>query len=257
MSTETLLKNTESFAESEEDVNYGPLWTAISFCFFALTHFLLKLTTPSSALNTTSQTWKWRNTANSLIHSMLTGIWALLSFYWHPQMTKDLIGTYSTSSHLLVSVSVGYFIYDFMDMALYHRKRSSYELMIHHFCVILCFGLAELTRLYVGFAVVALLVEVNSVFLHTRQLLIIQGFSRAHSGYRLNSLVNVGTFLIFRILTLGWMTRWLVVHRDKVPFFAYTMGSIALAVIVLMNIVLFFRILHVDFINKKGRNKKE
>ena len=128
--------------------------------------------------------------------------------------------------------------------------------------MILCFGLAELTRLYVGYAVVALLVEVNSVFLHTRQLLIIQGFSRAHSSYRLNSLVNVGkrvcfiiyfaqcnvavlcemyqlidkchlriilgTFLIFRILTLGWITRWLVVHRDKVPFFAYTTGSIGI-----------------------------
>jgi len=28
-------------------------------------------------------------------------------------------------------------MYDFMDMALYHHKRSSYELMIHHFCVII------------------------------------------------------------------------------------------------------------------------
>ena len=35
-----------------------------------------------------------------------------------------------------------------------------------------------------------------------------------------------GTFLVFRIMTLGWMTRWLVLHRDQVPFSAYTMGSI-------------------------------
>ena len=66
--------------------------------------------------------------------------------------------------------------------------------------MILCFGLAELTRLYVGYAVVALLVEVNSVFLHTRQLFIIQGFSRQHSVYRLNSLVNVGKELLEIIL---------------------------------------------------------
>lgn len=95
----------------------------------------------------------------------------------------------------------------------------------------------------------ALLVEVNSIFLHTRQLLIIQGAPRQHSFYRLNSLLNIGkrnfdermnngiqliepnylilgTFLIFRIVTLGWMTRWLVVHRDQVPFFAYTCGSV-------------------------------
>ena len=31
----------------------------------------------------------------------------LLSFYWHPKMAEDLIGTYSVSSVLLVSVSVG------------------------------------------------------------------------------------------------------------------------------------------------------
>jgi len=159
------------------------------------------------------------------------------------------------SSLLLVSVSVGYFIYDFIDMAINHRKRSSFELMIHHFCVITCFGLAELTHRYIGYAVVALLVEVNSVFLHLRQLFIIQGVSRQHPIYRLNSLFNIATFLIFRIMTLGWMTRWLVVHGDQVPFFAYTLGSIALAVIVFMNIVLFFRILQVDFLNKKGRSK--
>lgn len=250
---------TSTLNAMDESFNYAPVWTAASFGFFALSHLVVKSITPSSALGSPSQAWKWRNVANSLIHSAITGIWAVLCFYWHPQMAEDLIATYSTSSHLLVSFSVGYFFYDFMDMALYHRKRSSYELMIHHFFVILCFGLAELSRLYVGYAVVALLVEINSVFLHGRQLMKIQGVSRQHSGYRLNSLLNIGTFLIFRILTLGWMTRWLVLHRDQVPFVAYTMGSVALAVIVLMNIVLFFRILHADFIStSKGRvSKKE
>jgi len=172
-------------------------------------------------------------------------------------MREDLISTHSPASHALVSLSVGYFIYDFIDMALYHRKRSSYELMIHHICVVACFGMAELTFRYIGYSVVALLVEVNSVFLHLRQLLIIQGVPRTTLGYRLNSLLNIGTFLVFRILTLGWMTRWLVVHRDQVAFAAYTIGSVALAVIVVMNIILFFRILNADFIKGKARSKKE
>jgi len=240
---------------SEETAIYAPVWSAASVCFFAGTNVLLKQVTPSSAKSNHTQSWKWRNIATSFIHSFLTGVWALLSFYWHPKLAEDLIGTYSVSSVLLVSVSVGYFIHDFIDMALNHRKKSSFELMIHHFFVIACFGLAELTHRYVGYAVVALLVEVNSVFLHLRQLMIIQGVSRQHPIYRLNSLFNIGTFLVFRIMTLGWMTRWLVLHRDQVPFSAYTMGSIALAVIVVMNIVLFFRILQVDFLNKKGRSK--
>ena len=49
-----------------------------------------------------------------------------------------------------------------------------------------------MTTRYIGYAVGALLVEVNSVFLHLRQLLIIQGVSRTSATYRLTSLLNIG-----------------------------------------------------------------
>jgi len=74
--------------------------------------------------------------------------------------------------------------------------------------------------------VVALLVEVNSVFLHARQLLIVSGQPRSCPEYRLTALLNVATFLVFRIAVLGWMTRWLVLHSHVVPAFAYTLGCI-------------------------------
>jgi hypothetical protein len=53
---------------------------------------------------------------------------------------------------------------------------------------------AVTTQLYVGYAVVGLLVEVNSVFLHLRQLLQICAVPRKSGVYRLNSLVNLGEF---------------------------------------------------------------
>ncbi|KAA0203166.1 hypothetical protein HAZT_HAZT004826 [Hyalella azteca] len=104
------------------------------------------------------------------------------------------------------------------------------------------------------YAIVALLVEVNSIFLHYRQLLVVEGMSRCSSQYRLTALFNVATFLVFRIAVLGWMTRWLVLHSDMVPLAVYTLGSIAMAIIVLMNIILFFRILIVDFF-RQHKNK--
>ena len=91
------------------------------------------------------------------------------------------------------------------------------------------------------------MVEVNSVFLHTRQLFIITGEPKSSLRYRTNSLLNVATFLFFRILLLGWMTRWLTVNRDRIPLSIFTVGSVGLAVIVVMNIILFCRILSVDF----------
>ena len=45
-----------------------------------------------------------------------------------------------------------------------------------------------------GYAVVALLVELNSIFLHSRQLMQMLGFSREDSVYRLNSLANIGKY---------------------------------------------------------------
>ncbi len=76
--------------------------------------------------------WKWRNVLTSFIHSTITGIWAPLAFAAQPSLGADMIHAYSTSSHALISISIGYFIYDFCDMAIFHRKGSTYELLVHH-----------------------------------------------------------------------------------------------------------------------------
>ena len=67
--------------------------------------------------------------------------------------------------------------------------------------------------------------------------------------------MNVATFVLFRILLLGWMTRWLTIHRDDVPVLFFTVGSLGLATIVGMNIVLFYRILVGDYMSSKKNHK--
>ena len=47
---------------------------------------------------------------------------------------------------------------------------------------------------YVGYSVVALVVEINSVFLHSRQLLQILNVAKNDSLYRINSLLNMGKY---------------------------------------------------------------
>ena len=71
----------------------------------------------------------------------------------------------------------------------------------------------------------ALLVEVNSVFLHVRQILVIIGVQKRNSFYKINSLLNISTFLVFRIAVLGWMTRWLILNRNFLSLVAYSLGS--------------------------------
>ncbi|KAK7882099.1 hypothetical protein WMY93_028273 [Mugilogobius chulae] len=203
-----------------------------------------KLPIPESARR---NAWKWRNIATSFVHSFVTAIWAVLCFFRHPQMAEDLIETFSVFSHALVSFSIGYFIYDFFDMVLNQKLTASWELLFHHTVVIACFGLSVISCNYVGFAVVALLVEINSVFLHLRQMLRMANIA-VGTLYRVNSIINLGTYVVFRINTLAWMTRWLVLNRDKIPLLAYTLGSVGMAIMTVMNIVLFYRLLRTDFL---------
>jgi len=214
---------------------------------FALVNCLTGRLVPEVACQTQQQKWKWRNVATSLVHSAVTGAWAPLAFYQAPEMQDDLINKFTFSSHALVSFSIGYFLYDALDMLMYHRKRSTYELLIHHFFVVLCYSLAVTSRTFVAYGALSLIVEINSVFLHTRQLFIITHEPKSSLRYKTNALLNVATFLTCRILLLGWMTRWLTVHRDETPLLLFTAGSVGLAVIVVMNIILFCRILSVDF----------
>ena len=49
--------------------------------------------------------------------------------------------------------------------------------------------------MYIGYAAVALIVELNSIFLHLRQLLQICHFTKNDSIYRFNSLINLGRYI--------------------------------------------------------------
>lgn len=75
--------------------------------------------------------------------------------------------------------------------------------------------------------------------------------------YRVNSMLNLATYMVFRITTLAWMTRWLVLNRDNVPLISYTIGSVGLAIMTAMNIVLFYRLTHSDFLKGSREGKKE
>ena len=56
-----------------------------------------------------------------------------------------------------------------------------------------------------------------------------------------------GTFIVFRIAILTWMTRWIVLNHAVVPLLIYTIGSCGLFILTIVNIILFYRLLLSDF----------
>ena len=96
--------------------------------------------------------------------------------------------------------SIGYFLYDFFDMFLYTwHKRSTKEMLVHHLTVVTCFGIAAVNKTYVAYAAISLVVEVNSVFLHGRQLLKFAG--KTHTTVRF---INFSYRIFSRIFELTY-----------------------------------------------------
>ena len=151
-------------------------------------------------------------------------------------MREDLQQKFTKSSRTLVCFSIGYFIYDAIDMLVNHRKRSTYELLLHHSLVILCYLVAVISKQFVAFVALSLVVEVNSVFLHARQLLIITSQPKNSPRYKANALLNVLTFLLFRIILLAYLTRWMSSQRNKISFGFLAVAFVGLGVIVSIDI---------------------
>jgi len=188
--------------------------------------------------------WKFKNIFVSLLHSSVTGIGGLFCFYLDPDMAKDLINHSHERCYILSAISIGYFIHDFVDLS--KSRKSEWELQLHHVVVLLCFGSALLSRQYMGYNMVAFLIEINSMFLHIRSLLQVCGVSKFSLAYRVNSIFNFATFVVNRIMVLAWMTRWIIINKDVIPIALYTLGCVGNAILTLMNSMLLYRLLRAD-----------
>ncbi|XP_074642415.1 TLC domain-containing protein 2-like [Tubulanus polymorphus] len=197
-----------------------------------------------------SSQWRFNNIFISFIHSCLSGVGSVLCFYWFPHMAENMFTSHNIYSICLVSFSTGYFLHDFVHNTHGDSKRSAQEIMGHHVVVMACFSFSLFAQKYITYSLVSLLVEVNSIFLHSRQLMQIANISRSSMTYRLNSLVTVGTYIFFRISTLSWLTRWIMLNKDSIPIPAFALGSSGLFIMTVINIVLFIRLLKSDFFRK-------
>ncbi|XP_075892524.1 TLC domain-containing protein 1 [Nelusetta ayraudi] len=228
----------------------GPSVLLYALLFRVVHHLLRRLPLPKVVQHSEWRSWRWRNLSVSMVHSLLTGPWAVACVLIWPETLHNLHSFHTPLSYLLVCVSTGYFVQDAGDIILSGHARGSWEFLLHHVLVISCFLYTLYTELYVAGAVVALFVEVNSVTLHLRLMLKLAE-RQSSTVYQVNKFTNLLTYVAFRLSTQFYLT-WYIAHN----YSWLNHGGYFLACIMAMNIMIliyFYRLLRADlFAGKKS-----
>ncbi|XP_053729166.1 TLC domain-containing protein 1 isoform X1 [Synchiropus splendidus] len=227
------------------------LSVVLFFLVFRVLHVLLQnLPVPKVVRHDGFRSWKWKNISLSMLHSLLSATWSVTCLVVWPEMLSD-IHYHTPISYLLVCVSTGYFVHDACDIILSGYARGSWEFLLHHALVIWTFLYTLFTRLYLAGAVIALLVEVNSVTLHFRMLLKLAGAQNS-SIYYIHKFVNLATYFTFRLSAQFYLTWYIGVNYSSLVHGAYFLASL-----ILMNIMIgiyLYRLLRTDFFSGTGRS---
>ncbi|XP_019908845.1 TLC domain-containing protein 1 [Esox lucius] len=212
---------------------------------FRVAHRLLQqLPVPKVVAVDDFRSWKWRNLAVSLVHSLLTGTWAVTCVIMWPEMATNIHSFYTAPAYMLICISSGYFVQDAGDIILTGHARGSWEFLIHHVLVLWCFLYALYSQIYVSGAVVALFVEVNSVTLHLRLMLKLAA-QQSSTLYQINKFLNLFTYVFFRLSAQFYITYYIVRNYSWLE-----RGGYFLVTMILMNIMIlvyFYRLLRADF----------
>ena len=111
------------------------------------------------------------------------------------------------------------------------------------------------THRLIAYGLLATLAEINSVFLHGRQLLLMYGFAKTSVAFRVNNLVNVVTYIIMRLGSLSVLIYFILQDSSDdgglSPVWSKLMLLIG-GVVLVINVILFYRLLKSDFLSSSS-----
>ncbi|UJR13523.1 hypothetical protein I4U23_000537 [Adineta vaga] len=256
-------------------VTLGLCWTVLSFGFFVLCRYLV---TPISLLRpsptktnripskpyihtcltcSNDQQWERLNLLVSWIHSLITGLSVIYSFWTYaPYMYNDLVTHVTLFTYLTCALSFGYFWYDFCDILSNRRGSEMTELLFHHVLTLIFFSFNIFRIMNIGYQMFALIAEINSIFLHARKLFHLYKIPRDNLVVRFNMFLNILTFILCRLCMLIFVT--IFVYHDR-----YRLGNLNYIYVMyvlipsvwIMNPILFYRVIRTDFF-KRHQSKK-
>jgi len=200
--------------------------------------------------------YRLHNLSICFIHSLVSGGWALGFMLLRPNvMFNDTMHWYRPWARHLPLISMSYFIHDTIDMLRFEISRWTLELLLHHVASLFVFAAAVCPRKFIPYAHWALLMEVNSVFLHLRTMTQLSGKSKRSPGFdKFIRVSNTVTFIVFRFFVQFWQLNWVIRRMDLMHYFFIGIGVIGGTFFLVINTILFVRILASDgYLGEYGR----
>ncbi|WKX89434.1 hypothetical protein Q1695_008806 [Nippostrongylus brasiliensis] len=200
--------------------------------------------------------WRISNEAVSLIHSVVSGLWAGYCLLFYPRLFEDLTNERVQVAVELIFVSFGYLIHDFFDLVLNEQSARIIELLFHHVVVIMGFFVTLVTTKYLGVVIFGLLMELNSVFLHTRSLMNLYGIKKKSTSFRLVALLNIVTLAVFRISVSFYLVYWAIAQIPVIPWMHNIFTIFVIFSLFCSNTVLAYRVMAADGLFGASRARK-
>jgi hypothetical protein len=215
----------------------SPIWMClyglISFGFFS--YLSRHMNNEDRAKN-----WLKYNTLLSFVHASICSLLLIIGVLRDSDIFKDPLSHSNHFNYALISFTIGYFLYDFFD-CLANYQSSSSAILFHHVVVLAFFIHVLLGTRNLGYALYALSLEMNSVFLHARRL--IRWYPSMASWKRSINVANLLTFVLFRFGTVFVGLQALYSQRHRLHHLVHLFIAIATSSIGILNVVLFYRLL--------------
>ncbi|XP_038056657.1 TLC domain-containing protein 2-like isoform X2 [Patiria miniata] len=170
----------------------------------------------------------------------------------HPELLLQPHVYYTEIAEISVAIGTGYFLYDTWDILRNTGIFKKWTVLLHHVIVALSYYVMSTWKAEMGIAIISLLPEISAIFLHSRQVLLIYGFSKDSAFYRVHRVFNLLTGISCRLVPIVCACYLTATgnHPELHSFFVLLLPLMP-PVILAINCTMLWRLLHSDFLSTK------
>ncbi|XP_022103743.1 TLC domain-containing protein 2-like [Acanthaster planci] len=195
---------------------------------------------------------RWRNATTSCFSAFVLSVLAVYCLFTKPKLLLYSHTYYASTAEASLAIATGYFLYDTWDILIHSGVYKKWGVLLHHVLVALSYYVMATYRAEMGLGIISLLPEISAVFLHSRQVLLIYGFSKDSSLYRVHRVLNIATAITCRLAPIVFNCYLAAtgVHPEMPRALAF-LAPLIPPVILAINSTMIWRLLHSDFLSTK------